>query len=38
MAIRNMAAGKEVKEAILKQNPTAKIDAMSVCFLFLGSL
>ncbi|MFS8029721.1 putative very-long-chain 3-oxoacyl-CoA reductase [Helianthus anomalus] len=30
MAIRNMPAGREVKEAILKQNPTAKIDAMEL--------
>ncbi|KAI3762482.1 hypothetical protein L1987_52912 [Smallanthus sonchifolius] len=30
MAIRNMSAGRAVKEAILKQNPTAKIDAMEL--------
>ncbi|KAI7735756.1 hypothetical protein M8C21_015413 [Ambrosia artemisiifolia] len=30
MAIRNMSAGREVKEAILKQNPAAKIDAMEL--------
>ncbi|MFS8030002.1 putative very-long-chain 3-oxoacyl-CoA reductase [Helianthus anomalus] len=30
MAIRNMPAGRQVKEAILKQNPTAKIDAMEL--------
>ncbi|XP_071710243.1 short-chain dehydrogenase TIC 32, chloroplastic-like [Rutidosis leptorrhynchoides] len=30
MAIRNMSAGKDVKEAILKQNPSAKIDAMEL--------
>ncbi|KAK1441473.1 hypothetical protein QVD17_07387 [Tagetes erecta] len=30
MAIRNMSAGTMVKEAILKQNPTAKIDAMEL--------
>ncbi|XP_076899258.1 short-chain dehydrogenase TIC 32, chloroplastic-like isoform X1 [Bidens hawaiensis] len=30
MAIRNLSAGKAVKEAILKQNPTAKIDAMEL--------
>ncbi|KAD6796449.1 hypothetical protein E3N88_07345 [Mikania micrantha] len=30
MAIRNMSAGRKVKEAILKQNPTAKIDAMEL--------
>ncbi|KAI3680316.1 hypothetical protein L2E82_50416 [Cichorium intybus] len=30
MAVRNMSAGLEVKESILKQNPTAKIDAMEL--------
>ncbi|KAK9070380.1 hypothetical protein SSX86_010782 [Deinandra increscens subsp. villosa] len=30
MAIRNMSAGREVKEAIMKQNPTAKIDTMEL--------
>nr|XP_043615370.1 short-chain dehydrogenase TIC 32, chloroplastic-like [Erigeron canadensis] len=30
MAIRNVSAGKEVKETILKQNPTAKIDTMEL--------
>lgn len=30
MAIRNVSAGREVKEAILKQNPYAKIDAMEL--------
>lgn len=28
MGVRNMAAGKEVKEAIIKETPSAKIDAM----------
>ncbi|KAJ9679472.1 hypothetical protein PVL29_021414 [Vitis rotundifolia] len=30
MAVRNMAAGREVKEAIAKEIPTAKIDAMEL--------
>ncbi|KAI3808153.1 hypothetical protein L1987_24099 [Smallanthus sonchifolius] len=30
MAIRNISAGRAMKEAILKQNPTAKIDAMEL--------
>ncbi|KAI3508314.1 hypothetical protein L1887_23320 [Cichorium endivia] len=30
MAVRNMSAGRQVKESILKQNPTAKIDAMEL--------
>lgn len=30
MAVRNMSAGREVKESILKQNPRAKIDAMEL--------
>ncbi len=30
MGVRNMTAGQEVKEAIIKGNPTAKIDAMEL--------
>ncbi|KAK6936824.1 Short-chain dehydrogenase/reductase SDR [Dillenia turbinata] len=30
MGVRNMAAGKEVKESIIKQNPAAKVDAMKL--------
>ncbi|KAK3037192.1 hypothetical protein RJ639_030085, partial [Escallonia herrerae] len=30
MGVRNVAAGKEVKEAIVKDNPAAKIDAMEL--------
>ncbi|KAK4279352.1 hypothetical protein QN277_011147 [Acacia crassicarpa] len=30
MAVRNMAAGKDVKEAIIKEIPTAKVDAMEL--------
>ncbi|GMY07241.1 transposon tx1 uncharacterized 149 kda protein [Fagus crenata] len=30
MGVRNMTAGREVKEAIIKGNPTAKIDAMEL--------
>ena len=30
MGVRNMAAGKEVKEAIVKEIPAAKIDAMEL--------
>lgn len=30
MGLRNVAAAKEVTEAITKQNPTAKIDAMEL--------
>ncbi|KAL4557054.1 hypothetical protein LXL04_035224 [Taraxacum kok-saghyz] len=30
MAVRNMSAVKAVKESILKQNPTAKVDAMEL--------
>ncbi|PON51740.1 Short-chain dehydrogenase/reductase [Parasponia andersonii] len=35
MAVRNMAAGKDVKEAIVKEIPTAKVDTLE---LDLGSL
>lgn len=30
MAVRNMAAGKVVKEAIVKEIPMAKVDAMEL--------
>uniref|UniRef100_A0A803PJD7 Short-chain dehydrogenase TIC 32, chloroplastic n=2 Tax=Cannabis sativa TaxID=3483 RepID=A0A803PJD7_CANSA len=30
MAVRNMAAGRDVKEAIVKEIPTAKVDAMEL--------
>lgn len=30
MGVRNMAAGKEVKEAIVKEIPTAKVDALEL--------
>lgn len=30
MGVRNMAAGKEVKEAIVKEIPAAKVDAMEL--------
>ncbi|CBI22689.3 hypothetical protein AAG906_008671 [Vitis piasezkii] len=30
MGVRNMSAGKEVKEAIVKEIPTAKVDAMEL--------
>lgn len=30
MGVRNMAAGKDVKESIVKQVPAAKIDAMEL--------
>ncbi|XP_017973019.1 PREDICTED: short-chain dehydrogenase TIC 32, chloroplastic [Theobroma cacao] len=30
MGVRNMAAGKDVKEAIVKEIPTAKVDAMEL--------
>ena len=30
MGVRNMTAGREVKEAMVKGNPTAKIDAMEL--------
>ncbi|KAJ4979655.1 hypothetical protein NE237_010435 [Protea cynaroides] len=30
MAVRNMAAGRNVKEAIIKEIPTAKVDAMEL--------
>ncbi|KAL8534441.1 hypothetical protein ACS0TY_010453 [Phlomoides rotata] len=30
MAIRNVAAGKEVRERLVKENPSAKIDAMEL--------
>ncbi|GJR60329.1 short-chain dehydrogenase TIC 32, chloroplastic-like protein [Tanacetum coccineum] len=38
MAIRNVSAGREVKEAILKQNPTANIDAMELDVSSLASV
>lgn len=30
MGVRNMTAGREVREAMVKVNPTAKIDAMEL--------
>lgn len=30
MAVKNMTAGREVKETIAKRNPNAKIDAMEL--------
>lgn len=30
MAVRNVEAGRKVKEAILKQSPSAKIDVMEL--------
>lgn len=30
MAVRNIAAGKDVKEAIVKEIPSAKVDAMEL--------
>nr|GEW64469.1 hypothetical protein [Tanacetum cinerariifolium] len=38
MAIRNVSAGREVKEGILKQNPTANIDAMELDVSSLASV
>ena len=30
MAVRNMEAGRKVKEEVVKENPTAKIDVMEL--------
>lgn len=38
MAVRNVAAGKDVKEAIVKEIPTAKIDAMELDLSSLSSV
>lgn len=38
MAIRNMDAGRKVKEAILKEIPTAKIDVMELDLSSLASV
>lgn len=38
MGVRNMAAGKDVKEAIVKEIPTAKIDAMELDLTSLSSV
>ncbi|XP_024969927.1 short-chain dehydrogenase TIC 32, chloroplastic-like [Cynara cardunculus var. scolymus] len=38
MAIRNMSAGREAREAILKQNPTAKVDAMELDLSSIASI
>lgn len=38
MAIRNMAAGKDVKEAIVKEIPNAKVDAMELDLSSLSSV
>ncbi|KAI3458131.1 hypothetical protein Pfo_014794 [Paulownia fortunei] len=37
MGVRNMAAGKEVKEAIVKEIPSAKVDAMELDLSSLAS-
>ncbi|KAM5557381.1 short-chain dehydrogenase TIC 32, chloroplastic-like [Rosa sericea] len=38
MGVRNMAAGKDVKDAIVKEIPTAKIDAMELDLSSLSSV
>lgn len=38
MGVRNMAAAKDVKEAIIKEIPTAKIDAMELDLSSLSSV
>ena len=38
MAVRNVAAGKDVKEAMVKEIPTAKIDAMELDLSSLSSV
>ncbi|XP_062120368.1 short-chain dehydrogenase TIC 32, chloroplastic-like isoform X2 [Humulus lupulus] len=38
MAIRNMAAGKDIKESIVKEIPTAKVDAMELDLSSLSSV
>ncbi|KAM1407322.1 hypothetical protein ACFX2F_001925 [Malus domestica] len=38
MAVRNVAAGKDVREAIVKQIPTAKVDAMELDLTSLSSV
>ncbi|KAK9178816.1 hypothetical protein WN944_024945 [Citrus x changshan-huyou] len=38
MAVRNMAAGKDVREAIVKEIPSAKVDAMELDVSSLASV
>ncbi|OMO71782.1 Short-chain dehydrogenase/reductase SDR [Corchorus olitorius] len=38
MGVRNMNAGREVKETIVKQNPNAKVDAMALDLSSLASV
>lgn len=38
MGVRNMAAGQEAKEAIIKEIPAAKIDAMELDLSSLASV
>ena len=38
MGVRNISSGKEVKEAILKEIPSAKIDAMELDLSSLASV
>lgn len=38
MGVRNMVAGKEVKEAIVKEIPAAKVDAMELDLSSLASV
>ncbi|KAI3712543.1 hypothetical protein L1987_71101 [Smallanthus sonchifolius] len=38
MGVRNMAAGKQVQEAIVKEIPTAKVDAMELDLSSMASL
>lgn len=38
MGVRNMAAGRDVREAIVKEIPTAKIDAMELDLSSLASV
>ncbi|KAK9291340.1 hypothetical protein L1049_019285 [Liquidambar formosana] len=38
MAVRNIAAGREVKEAIVKEIPTAKVDAMQLDLSSMASI
>lgn len=38
MAVRNMAAGRDVKEAIVKEIPGAKVDAMELDLCSMASI
>jgi WW domain-containing oxidoreductase len=38
MGVRNMAAGRDVKEAIVKEIPSAKVDAMELDLSSLASV